>query len=229
MTDQLKNTEQTIANLEGLAFFRNFAKLTFNRHVEAVYYRNTEDNIQARRALLITDKDTQISIANKQLLFFFSLQKFTQQTEERISFAKGTAQKDPNMIRVKIQLSPKLLYGEDGQPLGKRYISVPNIDESKLGELRNFTFKHGSITRLYCFADRTQIKVCAFDEAEGDRAINAALKLVLSDKKLGTSEEHSFTGKPPKDTKTPLLMGVTSVCNELHLYYPNQRAVTLFV
>ena len=229
MTDQLKNTEQTIANLEGLAFFRNFAKLTFNRHVEAVYHRNTEENIQARRALLITDKDTQISIANKQLLFFFSLQKFTQQTEDKISFAKGTAEKDPNMIRLDVQLSPSLLYTKSGTSVGKRYISVPHIDESKLGNFRDFTFIHGSITRLYCFADKKQIKVKAISEEEGNRAINQLLKLVQPEWILGTAEEHGFTGKPPKDMGKPLLDNIQSKCHELHIHYPNLKSITFFV
>jgi hypothetical protein len=228
-TPLIKDLDKTVAALEGVTFFRNFAKLTFNRHVEAVYHQNIDSHIEARRALLITDKDTQISIANKQLLFFFSLQKFTQQTTEKISFAKGTAAGDPNMIRMKVQLSPSLLYKKDGTPVGKRYISVPHIDESKLGNLNNFTFTHGIVTRLYCFADRKQIKVEAISETEANRVINELLKLVETKWLLGSSESHAYTGNPPKDIKLPDLYNVTSKCHELHIYYPNSRAITIFV
>jgi hypothetical protein len=228
-TPPIKDLEKTVAALEGVAFFRNFAKLTFNRHVEAVYYKNSDTHTEARRALLITDKDTQISIANKQLLFFFSLQKFTQQTTEKISFAKGTAESDPNMIRARIQLSPSLLYTKTGSPVGKRYIQVPHIDESKLANLKNFTFTHGSVIRLYTFADKKQIKVQAITKEEGDRAINELLKLVQTEWNLGSSEEHSYTGNPPKDIEVPLLQGLTSRCHEIHVYYPYQRNLTIFV
>lgn len=229
MSSPIVNSEKTIENLEGVAFFRNFAKLTFNRHVEAVYHDSSDSHKDARRALLITDKDTQISIVNKQLLFFFSLQKFTQQTEDKISFAKGTADSDPNMIWLKVQLSPKLLYTANGSPVGKRYIKVPHVDESKLGDLKNFTFTHGSVTRLYTFADKKQLKVKAISEDEGNRAINELLKLVLDKWKLGTAEDHGYTGRPPKDIVKPYLEGITSKCHELHIHYPNERSMTLFV
>jgi hypothetical protein len=229
MATPIANVEKTIENLEGVAFFRNFAKLTFNRHIEAVYHDASDTHKDARRALLITNKDTQISIANKQLLFFFSLQKFTQQTEDKISFAKGTADSDPNMIWLKVQLSPSLLYKSDGSPVGKRYIKIPHIDESKLGDLKNFKFTHGSVTRLYSFADKKQIKVKAIDETEGNRAINELLKLILDKWKLGTAEDHGYTGKPPKDVIKPDLEGITSKCHELHIHYPHERSITLFV
>lgn len=229
MTSSIVNPERTIENLEGVAFFRNFAKLTFNRHIEAVYHNDSDEHKNARRALLITDKDTQISIANKQLLFFFSLQKFTQQTEETQYLTQGTALPDPEMIYLKVQLSPSLLYYSNGQSVGKRYIQVPHIDESKLGNLKDFKFTHGAITRLYVFADRKQLKVKAIDEDEANRAINELLKLVLDKWKLGTAENHAFTGRPPKDKSAPKLVGITSSCNELHVYYPNERMITLFV
>jgi hypothetical protein len=229
MLTPIANVEKTVKNLEGLAFFRNFAKLTFNRHIEAVYHADSDTHKDARRALLITDKDTQISIANKQLLFFFSLQKFTQQTEDRISFAKGTAPSDLDAIWLKVQLSPSILYYPNGQSVGKRYIRVPHIDESKLADLKDFKFVHGSVTRLYAFGDKKQIKVEAINEDEGNRAINELLKLVLKDWKLGTAEEHGYTGRPPKDTAKPKLEGITSKCHELHVHYPNERSLTLFV
>jgi hypothetical protein len=225
----IKDLEKTVEALEGVAFFRNFAKLTFNRHVNSVYHQNSDSHIEAKRALLITDKDTQISIANKQLLFFFSLQKFTQQTEETQYLTSGTVPGDPEMIYLKVQLSPSLLYLPNGQSVGKRYIQVPHIDESKLGNLKDFKFTHGAVSRLYVFADRKQLKVKAIDEKEADRAINELLKLVLDKWKLGNSENHSFTGKPPRDKTAPKLLGITSVCNELHVHYPHQRALTLFV
>jgi hypothetical protein len=229
MPSPIVNTERTIENLEGVAFFRNFAKLTFNRHIEAVYHDASDSHKDTRRALLITDKDTQISIANKQLLFFFSLQKFTQQTEETQYLTAGTVPSDPEMIYLKVQLSPSLLYFPNGSPVGKRYIQVPHIDESKIGNLKDFKFKHGGVTRLYVFADKKQIKVKAFDETEGDRAINQLLGLVLDRWKLGDSETHSFTGKLPKDKDAPKLLGITSKCNELHIHYPHEKALTLFV
>jgi hypothetical protein len=229
MSSPIVNTERTIENLEGVAFFRNFAKLTFNRHIEAVYHDASDTHKDARRALLITDKDTQISIANKQLLFFFSLQKFTQQTEETQYLTQGFEMPDPNMIYLKVQLSPSLLYYPGGQSVGKRYIQVPHIDESKLANLKDFKFTHGAITRLYVFGDRKQIKVKAIDETEGNRAINELLKLVLDKWKLGSAEDHAFTGRPPRDKTAPKLLGITSTCNELHIHYPNEKMITLFV
>jgi hypothetical protein len=225
----IADLEKTVESLEGLAFFRNFAKLIFNRHVEAVYWKPSEDHQQAKRALLITDKDTQISIANKQLLFFFSLQKFTQQIEDKISFAKGTADGDPFMIRAKVQLSPEKKYTSDGQSTGYRYISVPHVDEAKLGDFRDFHFVHGSICRLYCFADKKQIKVFAIDEKEGDRAINHLLKLVQSKWLLGTAENHAYTGKPPKDSESPELLNIKSHGQELQLSDVHGKMYKIFI
>lgn len=206
----IANLDQTVKDLEGLAFFRNFAALTFNRHVEAVYWKSTEDHKQARRALLIVDRDSQIAIVNKQMLFFFALQKLTQQVEDHISFAKGTAPIDPNMIRCKVVLRPTLLYKKDGTSVGNRSIVVPHVDESKLGELRDFHFIHGSTTRLYAFADKKQIKVIAIDEKEGNRAINQLLRIVNKNWLLGDAESHGYTGKPPEDMDKPDLYNIRS-------------------
>jgi hypothetical protein len=229
MTAPIKDLEKTVAALEGLAFFRGFAQLAFNHHVNAIYWKATDDHKAAKRALLITNSDTQISIANKQLLLFFSLQKFTQQTEDKISFAKGTADGDPDMIRAKIQLNPALKYKADGSTVGYRYISVPHVDEARLGDLRDFYFIHGSITRLYCFADKKQIKVMAIDEKEGNRAINELLKLVQPKWKLGTAEEHGYTGKPPKDVKEPDLLGIKSQAAELQLSDAHGKLYKIFI
>lgn len=229
MASPIKDVDKTVEALTNLSFFRTFAQAAFNRHVQAVYWKDSDDHKDAKKALLITNQDTQISIANKQLLFFFSLQKFTQQTEETQYLTMGTALSDPDMIYLKVQLSPSLLYYPEGQSVGKRYIQVPHVDEAKLGNLKNFKFIHGSITRLYVFADRKQIKVQAIDENEGNRAINSLLELVLDKWKLGTAENHAFTGKPPKDKKTPRLQGVTSSCNELHIHYPRGKPITFFV
>jgi hypothetical protein len=229
MSELIKDYERTAAALEGVAFFRNFAKATFNRHVEAVYWKDIEAHQDARKALLITDKDTQISIANKQLLFFFSLQKFSQQVTEHISFAKGTADKDPNMVKLRVQLSPSLLYDKNGVSIGKRYIRVPHIDESKLGNFRDFKMTHGSTTRMYTFADKKYIKVGVVDEAEGDRVINQLLKIVQTEWKVGTSEQHSYTGKMPADIAKPLLQGITSKCHELHVIHPYERPYVVYV
>ena len=57
MTNLIVDLPQTLAKLEDLNFFRNFAKLTFNRHVNAVYWSSSEEHQQARRALLIHDDD----------------------------------------------------------------------------------------------------------------------------------------------------------------------------
>jgi len=226
---QLKNERSVIAGLENIAFFRNFARLAFNRHIKAIYYKNDDTHKQAKRALLITSKDTQLSIVNKQLLFFFSLQKFAQQTEERVNIAKGLEDKDPNMVKLKIRLQPSKLYKLDGTMYGQRYISVPHIDESKLGNFRDFTFKHGMVIRLYVFSDKKQIKVFAFTETEGDRVINELLKLVRKDKLLGTSEQHSYTGRIGKDVKELDLTGITSKAVALLISHPYERPYTVYV
>jgi hypothetical protein len=228
-TRVLKDPEKTIVALENAQFSNSFAQATFNRHVEAVYWKDTAAHKDARRALLITDKDLILQRIEKQMIFFFSLQNFTQQTEEKISFAKGTAEGDPNMVRLKVQLSPSLLYKKDGTSVGKRYISVPHIDESKLGEFRNFRMVHGMIIRIYAFADKKQIKVLVKDEAEGDRVINELLRIIIPKWRLGTSEEHSYTGKPPKDVKDYDLVGITSKCHQLHVFHPHERPYTFYV
>jgi hypothetical protein len=228
-TPKLKNIEKTVEKLTELDFFRNFAIVSFNRHVNAVYHLSTEEHVAAKRALLITISDTQISIANKQLLFFFSLQKFTQQTEETPYLTAQTELSDPNMVRVKVQLSPSLLYFPDGMSVGKRYIQVPHVDESKLHLLKNFKFTHGDVIRLYVFGDKKQIKVRAISVEEGNRAINELLKIVVEKKKKGTAEKHGYTGKLPEDKPPGRLLGITSTCNELHIYHPHERPWTLFV
>jgi hypothetical protein len=229
MSAQLKNTDRTISALEDLTFFRNFAKLTFNRHVKAVYWKDDETHRNAKRALLITDKDTLLSIANKQLLFFFSLQKFAQAVEERIVIAKGMAEKDPNMVKLRLRMAPLKLYKPDGTKYGYRYFQVPHIDESKIGNLRDFTFKHGMVIRLYVFADKKQIKLFAFTETEGDRAINEILKLVDKKWLLGTSEQHSYTGRIGKDVPDGDLTGLTSKCNALLVQHPYEPPYTVFI
>lgn len=229
MSELIKDLDKTVAALEGVAFFRNFAKLTFNRHVEAVYYKNSDTHLEAKRALLITDKDTQISIANKQLLFFFSLQKFAQETEERVNIAKGMGEKDPNQVKLRVRVNPSRMYKPDGTRYGYRYLRVPHIDESKLGNLRDFTFKHGMVIRLYVFADKKQIKLFAYDEAEGDRAINQLLKLVKDEWIIGTSEQHSYTGRMGKDVEDLDLTGITSKCNALLVQNPYESPYTIYV
>jgi hypothetical protein len=228
MTDLLKDPQKTIENLENLQQFKNFAKIAFNHHVNSIYYKNTEEHKQAKRALLITDKDSQISIANKQLLLFFSLQKFEQSVEEKLLYSKDMPN-DPEMISAKIKLNPSKKYTDDGKSVGCRYIKVPHVDESKLGNLRDFKFTHGNICRLYTFADKKQIKVYAISETEGNKAINALLELVQDKYKLGTAEEHGYTGIPPKDQKDVSLKGITSKGTAIHVSDKHGKLYSVFI
>lgn len=225
----IKNLEKTVENLENLAQFTNFAKLVFNEHVNAVYYKNSEEHVQAKKALLIKDRDSQISICNKQLLFFLSLQKLEQQVSDKFVLNSGNVDKDPSMITAEVKLNPSLKYKKDGTPTGTRQIKIPHVDESKLGNLRDFKFTHGKVAVIYSFADKKQIKVLSIDEKEGLRAINELLKIVDSKWLLGSAEEHCYMGKMPKDMKDGDLHGLTSKGTALHISDFHGKLYTVFI
>ena len=196
----IKNEAKTIEKLENLSAFTTFAKKVFNDHVESVYFKQSEEHKIARKALLVTNEDSQISIANKQLLFFLSLQNLAQNVNDIYQMDRSAA-KDAGMISARIRLVPRKLYDAEGKNRGYRYIKIPHVDESKLGNLRDFEFRHGNVTVLYNFADGSKLRLYTHDRASGDKAINALLTIVQDKWIQGTSEEHSYLGVPPKDRK----------------------------
>lgn len=224
----IKNLEKTVENLENLAQFTNFAKLVFNEHVNAVYYKNTEEHVQAKKALLIKDKDSQISICNKQLLFFLSLQKLEQQVSDKFILGNMEKVSLDGMLTGEIKLNPSIKY-KDGKSVGTRQIKVPHLDESKLGNLRNFTFTHGKTVVIYKFDSRKMIKVLAIDKAEGIRAIGELLKIVESKHILGKPEDHCYVGNMPKDMKDGDLHGIPSKGTAIHISDTHGKLYTVFI
>jgi hypothetical protein len=221
-TKLIANFAKTKGKLEQVKLLLNFCKLTQNQHVYEVYSGAGETNEKAKQALLIHDDDNWPIIAVKILVFFLSLQKLQTSVTEIFTYHKGYVDKDPHMLNAEIILNPTKKYKKDQKTgkqvsIGTRQINIPHVDESKLRELDNFSIVHGGVIRFYSFADKKQIKVMALDKAEGDRAINHLLKIVDKKWYLGTSEEHSATGEPPKDRKTPDLQGVTSKISAIDL------------
>jgi hypothetical protein len=217
----LINVDTTIERLEGVELFRNFMRGTFNEYVKQCFYKNSPEHSIARKTLLITEKDTQISIANKQLAFWFTLQKFTQEREEKILIGKGFAIKDDedySNIYAKVRLVPRNKF-VDGRNSGYRYIQIPHIDPAKLGNLRDFTFTFGREVLTYTFADKRKIKVKALTREIGHKTINKLLDLVLDDWKVGTSEEHSAPATVPNDIPDGDLHG--RIANGTHLLVYN--------
>lgn len=229
----IKNVTQTTAELNNLQQLIAFSQLVFNRHVSDVYYKNSEEHKLAKAALLIRDNDTYPAINTKVSLFFLALQHLSNDVEEIIAVNSKFREKDPEAISGRIKLNPKKKYkkGENGKQIsiGCRYIEVPHIDESKLWELRGFTFIHGNCVCLYTFKDKKQIKVLAHTTEEGLKAVNHLLKIVDPKWKVGTAEEHCYTANGAKDMAKGDLHGITSKATGIHIGDIHGKKYTVFI
>ncbi len=226
----LKNQESTQANLESIARFTSFAKKIFNDHVSQVYSSDDATSKLAREALLITDKDNVPLITAKQITFFLSLQKLEQQVSEHFLINSALATQDKKGITYgEIKLNPSLKYKKDGTPVGTRQIKVPHIDESKLSQLNGFTLIHGKVIVLYSFPSKKQIKILAYTEAEGIRAMEHILKIVEKDKIVGVPAKHCYIGKVPDSTPNGDLHGITSRGTALHVSSWHGDLYTIFL
>jgi hypothetical protein len=225
----IANFEKTKTKLEDLKFLINFAKLVHNEHVYACYSGSGEINDLAKKGLLIRDTDNLPTIAIRILLFFLSLQKLEHGVTDIVAYAKGYKPTEPDILFGRVKLNPSKKYDEEKRSIGCRYVKVPHIDEAKIADLHGFSLAHGNVTRLYSFADGKQIKVKVISVTEGDRVINQLLKIVKKDWVIGSSEEHSFTGDPPKDVKDHKLKGITSRGTAIHLNDNHSDLYTIFL
>jgi hypothetical protein len=232
--DLIVGIEKTVTKLEKLAQNKAFSKLAFNHHVTSVYYKETAAHKQAKEALLIKDDDTLLMQVNKKLDFFFCLQKFEQITEDRLIlnplFAKDP---DPNAINIEVKLNPSIKYkkGKDGRvvSVGTRQIKVPHIDMAKLGNFRDFKFRHGNVKVVYIFADKKQINVRAYSKEDGLKAVNHLLKLVEDKWHLGAAEKHCFVSIPSEATEHGDLHGLYSKATALHVGNTHGKMWTVFL
>jgi hypothetical protein len=195
----IKNESKIIAQIESQRQMINFAIAVFNPLVQQRFWKQSVEHKNARLACTVTKEDTLLQLNLRQQLFFLACENLGSAIEEIVRYTRGSVPKDLGMLSVEIRLRPQLKYKKDGTSTGTRSLNIPHVDESKLLELRGFQLIHGDHIRLYSFADKLQIKVRAIDAKEGDRAINHLLKVVESKWLLGTSEQHSFSGEPPKD------------------------------
>jgi hypothetical protein len=65
---------------------------------------------------------------------------------------------------------------------------------------------------IYTMTDGHQLKLRTIDLNEGHRLMNYLLKAVDPKKKYGSSEEHSYVGRSPKDSGKSPLYGETLRC-----------------
>jgi hypothetical protein len=232
--DLIVGIEKSVTKLEKLAQNKAFSKLAFNHHVASVYYKETAAHKQAKEALLIKDDDTLLMQINKKLDFFFCLQKFEQTMEEHLlinpKFAKDS---DPNAINIEVKLNPSLKYKKNKQghvtPVGTRQISIPHIDMAKLGNFRDFKFRHGNVKVVYIFADKKQINVRAYTKEDGLKAVNHLLKLVEDKWIVGTAENHCYIGMASESTAHGDLHGLYSKATALHVGNTHGKMWTVFI
>jgi hypothetical protein len=229
MTSPIKNEDKTIDNLEALKLLTNFAKLTFNDHIYSVYSGKSEANQKAKAALLIKDNDSMPIITNKVLLFFLALQKLETSVQEHYRVSTNFKEKDPEMIRGTIKLNPALKYNAKGNSVGTRQIEIPHLDESRIHELRGFQFKHGKTIVLYTFTSGKQIKLNAYDEAEGKKALATLIKLVDPKWLAGSVEDHAYIGKKGKDVPNGDLFGIVSKATAIHVSDLHGKLYTVFI
>lgn len=226
----IKDEAQLVSQLESLALLTNFAAKTFNQHITAVYWKQTKEHITAKESLLIKPSDTPPLITLKLLTFFLSLQKLETSVEEKVLLNQLFATpKDPDLVTAMVRLRPRLKYKPNGTPIGTRAIQVPHVDESKLLDLRGFTFVHGETVCLYTFADKKQIKVLAIDEQAGIEAIQKLLQIVLPRWILGDAKEHCYIGKFSPNTKKSDVHGVTSKITKIDVNLPDKSIYTVLM
>jgi hypothetical protein len=232
--DLIVGIEKSVTKLEKLAQNKAFSKVAFNHHVSSVYYKEIDAHKQARDALLIKDDDTLLMQVNKKLDFFFCLQKFEQVIEEHLlanpRFAKDP---DPNAINLEVKLNPSIKYKKDKKgrviSVGTRQISVPHVDMAKLGDFRDFKFRHGNVKVVYIFDDKKQINVRAYTKEDGLKAVNQLLKLVEDKWKLGTAEHHCYISMASESTAHGDLHGLYSKGTALHVGNNHGKIWTVFV
>lgn len=191
----------------------NLSASIHNPLVEQVYYRDTEADKILRETLRIEKYDSSVSILHKLLVFYLSCDKLSTQVEEHLIVSKAIEEKSSERILVSVKLKCGKRYYTDKNGVikktGYRDFDIPNLDLEYVNQNPYFfpdlKLRVGSQLMLYTLTDGHQIKINAYSTEEGHRVINYILQGVDKSKQYGTSEQHSYEGKRPKDGgKSPL-------------------------
>ena len=191
-----------------------------NPLVQQVYSRDDEVNHLLRETLTIELNDSTVTIVQKLLVFYLACDKLSTTVEEYLLVNNPTVEKSPDRIRISIKFKcdKRFYQDETGRIIktGYRQFEVPNLSLDYVNKNPDYfpslAWKIGSQKIIYTMKDGHQIKFHGYNVDLSHKLMNAILKAVEPSLKLGTSEEHSYLGNPPKDIKKSPLHGETVKC-----------------
>ncbi len=208
-------------NLTDLQSLLNLAAHAVNAEIAEAYNSSAGSAAELKRILTINPgKDTVQNALLKMMTFYFGCDRVPTEhpkPDEPLFYRRAT---DIIVGEVRIKPPKKRV---NGSPVGYYQIRVPHFLPDKWDLLREYTHAWGSVTLVYTFQSNRQIKVKAKDEKEGHRMINHLLRAVDPAFTMGTSESHSYEGKPAKDKKPPKLNGLVGVANRVSIEYPDRQ------
>jgi hypothetical protein len=139
--------------------------------------------------------------------------KLSQDVEEHllVNHAIEEKSRDRVIVEIKVRCDKRFYEDKDGKIKTTGYMKfrIPNIDLNYVSKHERFfselSMVYGNQSVLYTLTDGHQLKIRTIDVNEGHRLMNYLLKAVDPNKKYGSSEEHSYIGRSPKDSgKSPL-------------------------
>lgn len=216
----MPNDAKTNERLTKTVRLNNLTASIQNPLVNTVYYRDTEADKVLRETLRIDSNDSSIQIVQKLLIFYLGCDKLSTEIEEHLIVSKAIEEKNTERIIVEVKLKDAIRYYKDKQgkmqQTGYRDFRIPNLSLDYVNSNPQFFpdmyLKIGSQKIIYTLTDGHQIKINAFDLAEGHRLVNYILQGIEPSKKFGASERHSYVGKPPDDSGKSPLYGQTVRC-----------------
>jgi hypothetical protein len=216
------------ANLTNQTALINLSARNLNADVAEAYGQRSDETGQRLMELLTVrpEQDNAINVLLKMMNFYFGCNRVPSESLAADSFDQtGRALRTNDVIvgEVRLKLDKKLI---NGSPTGYYRVNIPHFLPDKIDEIRGYHHEFGSITVLYTFSDKRQIKVFVSNEAEGFRVINHLLKAVNPKFLLGTAEQHAYVAHAPKTRKPHRLTGMTGKANRLRVRNPDKTSVS---
>lgn len=198
----------------------NLTKHIINPLVAQVYYRDDENDKTLRETLTIKSQDSTVSMVQKMLLFFMGCNKLSPDVEEHLLVNQAIEEKsrDRVIVEIKVRCDKRFYQDKDGKIKTTGYMKfrIPNIDLNYVSKneqfFRELYIVSGNQSILYTLTDGHQLKLRTIDVNEGHRLMNYLLKAVDPSKKYGSSEDHSYIGRSPKDSGKSPVYGETLRC-----------------
>jgi hypothetical protein len=210
-------------NLEHLQGMVNLFSAEYNRQVAEAYQGKSE---KVKNQVLARSQDTPIMLLLKAFYFYLVADRLPSVVPPTADGRLHRRMAHIIVGEVRLKSDKKRV---NGRVPGYYQLHIPHMHPDRWEKLRGYTHTWGNLTMVYAFDSQRQIKINVKDEATGHKAMNHLLQAVDPSCLLGSSEQHSYVGRPAKDKAPFRLAGQTGRANRIAIHYPDERKPEKFL